>query len=144
MIHFKSSKIIYKYICKKKTAFFLLSESPFPFSSHSPPTPVFTFHHSFVDVSSPLVINPKMMLATSCITGDRYQSNRGDPVSSVVHNGDSLTGSLKARFQLLIQMPESRHLKKTATTLTCPNIGSQTCALYHFFMLKKVHCFKND
>lgn len=138
MIHFKSSKIIYKYICKKKTAFFLLSESPFPFSSHSPPTPVFTFHHSFVDVSSPLVINPKMMLATSCITGDRYQSNRGDPVSSVVHNGDSLTGSLKARFQLLIRVQAS---EKNSYYINLSKYREPNMCFVSFFYLKEGSLF---
>lgn len=138
MIHFKSSKIIYKYICKKKTAFFLLSESPFPFSSHSPPTPVFTFHHSFVDVSSPLVINPKMMLATSCITGDRYQSNRGDPVSSVVHNGDSLTGSLKARFQLLIRVQAS---EKNSYYINLSKYREPNMCFVSFFYVKEGSLF---
>lgn len=139
MIHFKSSKIIYKYLCKKKkTAFFLLSESPFPFSSHSPPTPVFTFHHSFVDVSSPLVINPKMMLATSCITGDRYQSNRGDPLSSVVHNGDSLTGSLKARFQLLIRVQAS---EKNSYYINLSKYREPDMCFVSFFYLKEGSLF---
>lgn len=123
---------------QKKTAFFLLSESPFPFSSHSPPTPVFTFHHSFVDVSSPLVINPKMMLATSCITGDRYQSNRGDPVSSVVHNGDSLTGSLKARFQLLIRVQAS---EKNSYYINLSKYREPNMCFVSFFYLKEGSLF---
>lgn len=43
--------------------------------------------------------------STCCIPGDRCQSNGGDPVSSVVCNGESLSGSLKARFELVHTSP---------------------------------------